>query len=214
MTVPALRIRSYQPSDRAAIRRLCCDTADNGGPVERFFDDRDVFADLWTRYYTDFEPEHTWVAEAPEGVVGYLTAGWNEAVFASIQRRCILPPAFLKGVCHGTLFRAKTLRLLWSNRALLTAEETDIAFARYPVHFHINLNSAFRGRGAGASLIDHASRQVKETGLSGLHAVTRADNQGARAFFEKLGFAQIGSGPTFVLPGHTSNQKIVYGRLV
>jgi ribosomal protein S18 acetylase RimI-like enzyme len=214
MTDVKPRIRLYQPSDRAAIRRLCCDTADGGRPVGRFFDDRDVFADLWTRYYTDVEPEHAWVAEAPEGVMGYLTACWNDARFDSLQRRRVLPVAFFKCVLHGTLLRAKTLRLLWNNRFLWTARDEEISYQRYPVHFHINLDASFRGRGAGASLVEHACRQIKEAGLPGLRAVTRADNRAARAFFEKQGFQQIASGRTFVLPGQTSDQKIVYGRLL
>ena len=70
---PSLLIRVYRPDDRDAVRTVACDTADRGEPVEGFFRDREVFADLLTRYYTDWEPQSLWVAEAEGRVIGYLT---------------------------------------------------------------------------------------------------------------------------------------------
>lgn len=51
-----INIRPYNLKDRAALRTLCCDVADRGGPIENFFPDRDFAADLLTGYYTDYEP--------------------------------------------------------------------------------------------------------------------------------------------------------------
>jgi hypothetical protein len=48
-------IRPYRFTDKSLIRKICSDTADLGGPVENFFYDREVFADLVIDYYTDFE---------------------------------------------------------------------------------------------------------------------------------------------------------------
>src|SRR3989442_159990 len=48
-----MQVRLYEPRDRAAVREICCDTADSGEPVETFFPDREGFADVLTRYYTD-----------------------------------------------------------------------------------------------------------------------------------------------------------------
>ena len=39
-TDPAVVIRGFQAADREAVRAICCDTADRGRPIERFFSDR------------------------------------------------------------------------------------------------------------------------------------------------------------------------------
>ena len=65
-------VRPYEPRDRAAVRQIAWDTADNGEPVS-FFSDREVFADILTRYYTDFEPQSLWVVDHAGQAVGYLS---------------------------------------------------------------------------------------------------------------------------------------------
>ena len=60
--------RKYRPSDRAAVRRLCCETGFIGNPIDPVFEDRELFADFLTAYYTDFEPESAFVACVAEAV--------------------------------------------------------------------------------------------------------------------------------------------------
>ena len=57
----SLKIRPYSPSDRQAIRSICCDTGFMGNPIDPVYIDREAFADFFTRYYTDFEPENALV---------------------------------------------------------------------------------------------------------------------------------------------------------
>ncbi|MGA3267529.1 MAG: hypothetical protein ABSE16_11970 [Verrucomicrobiota bacterium] len=65
-------IRPYETKDRDAVRRICCDTGVWGNPVESLFNDRELFADLFTNAYLDHEPEWALVAEDHGRVVGYL----------------------------------------------------------------------------------------------------------------------------------------------
>ncbi len=58
-----LRIRPYRTADRAAVRQICSDTAWQGGPGGAHIPDDWLWAEFWTRYFTDEEPEHTWVVE-------------------------------------------------------------------------------------------------------------------------------------------------------
>ena len=59
---------------RAKVRRICAETAWAGGRSPERVPDDWLWAEFWTRYYTDREPRHTWVAESPTlGVCGYLT---------------------------------------------------------------------------------------------------------------------------------------------
>lgn len=65
-------IRKYQSRDRAAVRRLCCETGFLGKPIDPVFEDRELFADYLTAYYTDVEPEAAFVLEQGGAVKGYL----------------------------------------------------------------------------------------------------------------------------------------------
>ncbi len=71
--MPDLVIRPYKPADRQAVFRIGGDTAFFGAPIEAYMEDRTAFLDAFYAYYTDLEPEHTWVAAANEEVVGFLT---------------------------------------------------------------------------------------------------------------------------------------------
>jgi hypothetical protein len=50
-------IRGYRRSDREAVRKLCCDTGFLGDPIDPVYEDRELFADFLTTYYTDHEPD-------------------------------------------------------------------------------------------------------------------------------------------------------------
>ena len=66
------RVRFYEPRDRATVRRICADTGFLSKPIDPLFEDRELFADYLTRYYTDYEPESTLVCELDGEILGYL----------------------------------------------------------------------------------------------------------------------------------------------
>jgi hypothetical protein len=65
-------IRSYRATDRAAVRRLCCETGFLGEPIDPVYEDHELFADFLTSYYTDHEPESSFVLEVEGELRGYL----------------------------------------------------------------------------------------------------------------------------------------------
>src|SRR5438552_17253630 len=65
-------IRSYRDGDRAAVRRLCCQTGFLGEPIDPVYEDRQLFADFLTTYYTDHEPESCFLLEVEGHIRGYL----------------------------------------------------------------------------------------------------------------------------------------------
>ena len=65
-------IRGYKESDRTAVRKLCCATGFLGAPIDPVFQDRELFADFLTTYYTDQEPESSFVLEVDGEIRGYL----------------------------------------------------------------------------------------------------------------------------------------------
>jgi len=67
-----ISIRPYEPRDREVVRWLCCQTGFLGKPIDPVFEDRELFADYLTSYYTDIEPESCFVLEQEGAVKGYL----------------------------------------------------------------------------------------------------------------------------------------------
>jgi len=69
---PGVRLRAYRPGDLAAVRRICADTGFLGRPIDPVFEDRELFADYLTGYYTRYEPDALLLVEAHGEVRGYL----------------------------------------------------------------------------------------------------------------------------------------------
>src|SRR2546422_6638559 len=65
-------IRGYRRSDREAVRKLCCETGFLGDPIDPVYEDRELFADFLTTYYTDHEPESCFLLEVDGEIRGYL----------------------------------------------------------------------------------------------------------------------------------------------
>ena len=72
-------IRRYESRDREAVRHLCCETGFLGKAIDPVFQDREIFADYLTRYYTDIEPESSFVLEQEGAVKGYLLGSYRPA---------------------------------------------------------------------------------------------------------------------------------------
>src|SRR5438045_555674 len=68
----AFAIGSYCPADGGTVRRRCCETGFLGDPIDPVFQDHELFADFLTSYYTDKEPESSFVIEIAGEIRGYL----------------------------------------------------------------------------------------------------------------------------------------------
>ncbi|MGD0060416.1 MAG: GNAT family N-acetyltransferase [Verrucomicrobiia bacterium] len=211
-----VHIRPYEPRDRAAVRQICADTADAGQPVERFFPDREVIADLLTNYYTQFEPQSTWVVDKGDGVVGYLTGCLDTKRFMRVMIWRIGPKLFFKALVRGTLWHPQTLRFLRANIGLwLTGGHAARASLHdYPAHLHINIRDGFRGHGLGQDLVKTFSDCAVEAGVRGVHAGVSANNPRACHFFEELGFIEVHREPRFRKPDGSGSilYTIIYAR--
>ena len=213
---PAPLIRPYESRDREAVRTLCCDTADAGKSVEHFFPDREIFADLVTRYYTDVEPSSSWVAECDGHLAGYLNGCLNTRAFERTMALRILPRLAAKAIFRGTLFRTQARRFLalniplWMHPGKPDPTETQ----RYPAHFHINLAPAHRARHVGSALVETFLTHLQRASIPGVHANVREDNIRARAFFEHHGFTALSRHPFLRMPAHpdTLLHSIRYGK--
>lgn len=179
-----MNIRRYEPRDRAALREIACETADVAFP------DREILADLLTRYYTDIAPQHSWVAEDAGHIVGYLTGCLDTRRYLRAMATRIVPAALCKALARGRLGQFGPLL----RRPKGDFRRTQI-LAEYPAHLHVNFRPSHRGRGGGGELIERFLRQAAEAGVAGVHAGVSETNEAGRRFFEKFGFVALGREP-------------------
>jgi ribosomal protein S18 acetylase RimI-like enzyme len=211
-----LQIRPYEPRDRAGLRQICCDTADAGQPVERFFPDREVFGDLLTNYYTEHEPQSTFVADQGGDVVGYVTGCLDTKRFLSTMKWRIVPVVLVKALLRGTLWHPQTVRLLRANLGLWLkgGHRTGPALDDYPAHLHVNVRQGFRGQRLGQRLVEAFCKRVRAADVRGVHAGVSAENTPAHHFFEQLGFAELQREARFRKPDGSDDilYTIIYGK--
>jgi ribosomal protein S18 acetylase RimI-like enzyme len=215
MTNP-ITIRPYRSADRPAVRHIACETADRGQPVENLYSDRELIADLVTRYSTDFEPETSWVAEADGTVIGYLTAAVNSHRHHRIMVWRVAPPAIGRALLHGALGRRETWRMLAVLRRNLRkyAQRRHVSLDGYPAHLHINLLPGFRGQQIGERLMQVFGARMEARQIPGVQAAVRADNPAGCAFFERMGFRPVADYEA-ILPtrgGVQNVRTLLYGR--
>jgi ribosomal protein S18 acetylase RimI-like enzyme len=212
----ALHIRQYERRDRAAVRRICCDTADAGQPVERFFPDREIIADLLTNYYTEFEPQSIFVADAGAGPVGYLTGCLSTSHYLRVVMWRIAPLVFAKALVRGALWHPQTIRLLRANIGmwLTNGYRSSPALREYPAHLHVNVQEGFRGQHIGQRLVEAFCQRACDAGVRGVHAGVSADNSRACHFFEEQGFIEVHREPRMRKPDESRRilYTIIYAR--
>jgi ribosomal protein S18 acetylase RimI-like enzyme len=125
-----IRLRPYRPEDLEAVRRICADTGFLGNPIDPVFEDRELFADYLTGYYTRFEPEALLVCEVDGEVRGYLMG----------CRRALLKQAyqFLANfvVAGKALYRCLRRFLRW---VLMNSWREVPVTPRNMPHFHMNM---------------------------------------------------------------------------
>jgi GNAT superfamily N-acetyltransferase len=199
-------VRPYVSADRAQVRRICFETGYMGEPADWFWRDAESFADMFSGYYTDCEPESAFVVEIDGVVSGYLlgaidaSAAWNPA---AVGGRHVLR--------RGIAFRPGTAPFVWRfmkdgladvARRRVKVSDLDFADPRWPSHLHIDLLPVARGRGAGRRLVAGWLERLRAARVEGCHLQTVAENANAIAFFEVVGFRRFGAPQ--LIPGFRS----------
>lgn len=176
-------IRAYEPRDREAVRDIARRTAYRNRGSAALFEDDELFADYWTSYYTDYEPESCLVVEEEGEIVGYLLGCKDMRRMVRIMGRSIVP-----GIIAKMLWRAGTGR--YKNPATFRTmrwmflyswrEAPSISLKRFPAHYHCNILRRGNGKNYYTSMVlkflDYLLRegverihgQVEETAGSGV----------------------------------------------
>lgn len=188
----SLKIRPYSPSDRQAVRDICCDTGFMGQPIDPVYIDRDAFADFFTRYYTDIEPENALVAEDEGRVVGYMLGCLN---YHSVNRRqlwLIISRTVPKILGRVLTFRYNKASLKFLSWFLFKASGETPRSVPDAAHFHINMYTEYRTGFAGRRLIFPFVNRVAELGIKGVYGQMQVyEDRRSERVFERYGFKFI-----------------------
>lgn len=151
------RIRPLRRADRSAVRAICAAAAWMGSPAPQRVGDEWIWAEFWTRFFTDRQRSLSWVVEGvPGGVVGYLT-GTDD-----VRRFDRYVPFLLPGIV-ARVVRKRLLRRPGSRRALLGLLRSFVrgelalppGVARcFPATCHMNLLPDSRRIGLGRKLFE------------------------------------------------------------
>jgi ribosomal protein S18 acetylase RimI-like enzyme len=209
-------VRPFRREDIGAVRHISCATLNKGEPWETLISDHDIIADALTRYFTDFEPESTWVAQSGEKVVGYLTACLRPGRYFWISLFRIAPGLLGRAFLRGVFFKKGIGRLLGVGAKvfLLRFFAAKPSLKDYPAELHINLLEGFRGQGIGRQLIDRLMGRLKQEGVPGVHASVHGHNETGQHFFHRSGFSVLGRlpGVEFDGPRVRPADVILFGR--
>ena len=179
-------IRPYRPGDRDAVRRLCCETGYLGKAIDPVFQDRELFADYLTSFYTDWEPESAIVLEQDGEVKGYLL-GSRRPFLHQIHGFLTNLRLFAKGIFRYPRYnKASKAFVRW---ILLNAwREVPAAPRRIP-HFHFNLLPEAQGIAGTRELLVRYFNHLRANGEKQVfgQVVTFEDRRGAKVF-ERFGF--------------------------
>lgn len=189
-----ISIRKFEAKDREAVRNITYNTALMGEPASLFFDGEEIICDALTLYYTDYEPQSCFVAEADGEVVGCLIGARNKAASEKIISDKILPKLFCKAFRSGSFLKIKNIAFIF--RAIISVIRGEFMapdFSKeYPATLHINIKQGFRGLRIGSKLINAYLCYLKENQVTALHLATMSEAAGK--FFADCGFSLLYTG--------------------
>lgn len=186
-------IRKYSDIDKREIRNISCETAFLSAPRENIFDDDEILADFLTLYFTDFEPESSYVAIEGSKVIGYITGATNVKVMRKTIIK-IMPRLIIHAIFRGVFLRKITRSFaIHATLSFLKGEFFAPDFAEmFPATLHINIDKDYRRLKIGTRLMETYIDYLKEKNIKGVHLGTMSES--GKLFFTKLGFRVLFEG--------------------
>ena len=182
-------IRQYRPEDLPALRAVCLLTGSDGADATGRWSTDDLLPDLFLEPYAVLEPEHVWVVEQDARPVGYLIAAFDTRAFVE-RWRTDWTPRFAERYGRTADDPAEQwLRDLGYEPERMLVPQVDA----YPAHLHIDLLPEAQGSGWGRRLMRELALAAVASGVPGIHLAMSRDNVGAGAFYERLGFRDLGN---------------------
>jgi hypothetical protein len=185
-------IRSYRPSDRGAVRQLCCETGFLGEPIDPVYSDREMFADFLTAYYTDWEPESSFVIESDGQICGYLL-GSRKPLLNQLYAFWQNVSLFFKVLFRYPRYNDRSRRFI---RWTVTNGWREVpARPRRTPHFHINLLPEARKMSTTRALISAYLSYLYRCGEKRVYGqIVTFESRRGEKMFERYGFNVLNRG--------------------
>lgn len=183
-----IRVRAYRPGDREAVRRICADTGFLGQPIDPVFEDRELFADYLTGYYTRFEPDALLVCEVEGEVRGYLMGCRLPLLKQSYQFVAnVLVAVKALHRCFAKPYNPASRRfLLW---VLMNSWREVPVTPRNTPHFHMNILPDARSVKSTRILIRTFLDFLRARGCRGVYGqMVTFSGRRTVSFFKRYGF--------------------------
>ncbi|WP_018290913.1 hypothetical protein [Verrucomicrobium sp. 3C] len=185
----SVTIRFYRASDREGVRKVCAETGFLGSPIDAIFEDRELFTDYLTSYYTDKEPESTLVCEAGGTIVGYLMGCRKSSAkfwYHALHNVQLSLRMLVRYPSYGPTSRRYLRWLLWRGR-----REAPRSFPGIP-HFHFNMLAPWRSVSRTRHLVDSFLDYLVQKGEKAVYGqVVVFDHRRGEKMFEHYGFRVV-----------------------
>lgn len=165
-------IRPYRTGDREAVREICRQTAYRNRGSAAVIEDGELFADYWTKYYTDEEPGSALVVEEDGIVVGYLLGCVDSTRFLRAMARRIVPAVLGRALWRLATFRYRdpnSRRMLYWLLRYGWQEDPSIPLDRFPAHYHCNVLRQGYGKGYYTAMAIRFLDDLTGQGIERLH---------------------------------------------
>lgn len=196
-------IRRVSASDASALSRICLLTGDAGTSAEHLHDFGELPGLVYAEPYARLPAGFGFVMVDPtkpqsDQVVGYILGTHDTRVFEQQAETLWYPSLRARYPNHDPPAHpedpsrpvkdadARYIRLLHSPQ---NAPSACVAFA--PAHLHIDILPDYQRQGWGRRLIARAIECMREERLDRVWLGLDPRNEGARRFYERLGFRKI-----------------------
>lgn len=162
---------------------------------------RNIGYHIWCEPYLVLSPETCFVLDTgsrEDGVVGYIIGHPCTASFAKKWKDEYVPRLDVRdfdAMCTEVegLDAKQVDTLGWLKDSAFDANcsmllEKPELLDKYPAHLHIDILPGWQGKGWGQKLMEVFLGKMFEQGAKGVHLGMAKGNEGARRFYERLGF--------------------------
>ena len=185
-------VRPFRRGDGPRLAEISVRTGDTGADASGQYSSDELLPDVMVLPYAERHPEFVFVADGPNGAVGYLVAApdtedfseWFQASWWSTRRPRYVSDAGIIDARDADLVAYADARRPGNNPHA----------AAYPAHVHIDLLPESQGQGFGRKLVDALIERLRQDRVAGVHLVAEAANATAVAFYPRLGFEPLASG--------------------
>lgn len=183
-------IRKMEEKDLAEAFKIIKNVVDefNIEPRKALYEEIPRFMEaVWSSYYY-FEPRACFVAERDGKFIGFifgcsdtrlyqrfLLKNYSPKLLKVLEREITISKRLIKSIlCH-------MIELIIS---ILTGNVFTSPVS-YPAHFHIDIDSGYRGKGAGTKLLNCFFDYLKRKGVYGIHLQTSSLLKDAVEYYKK-----------------------------